>query len=265
MVLCSWCANCEALPVRTRSPHSCCLQVAPGQAASAAATGAARSSAGVRGCVRGGVAMHRSPSLAFAILSEEDEAKRNDQIKRASFELKAHRSPRGGLEGAQEGGASPLPEQPAGAAAAPSGAAEQQQQQHPEQSEQHSGGLVLTPQDVLQELLGDLFICPERLQMGAGTLRAALTRRPAHPCVVAGWAAASLACSTGRSSTRRRPHPRRRAAAKPRSPPAAPRRRAARAGRLCRSAVGDAHSAAPGELCRACGGQAAAPRGAQQP
>lgn len=161
------------------------------------------------------VQAHCRSLSAHCMQSEEDESKRNEKIKRASFEIKTHLagSP-SAVKISQYNGTSsqisqqqqeqrtyqdsslyqttvhpasqgsgrlstdtPALRQPGRVAFAPSGSPhcsesnESDELQQPAQKQQQEVGvageqLVLSPQEVLQELLGDLFIHQERLIMG---------------------------------------------------------------------------------------------------
>lgn len=107
----------------------------------------------------------------------EDEESRDEKIKRASFDIKtAHATGSPPTRRVVSPAAwaqvppSPHAQQPAHSTA--TGAPQQRQQEQQQQSQQQHGAsqqpqqLTLTPQEVLQELLGDMYIDQSRLTMG---------------------------------------------------------------------------------------------------
>eukprot|EP00775_Hariotina_reticulata_P010407 gene10407-10565_t len=141
--------------------------------------------------------MHKSASLFFDILTEDDESKRNEKIQRASFEIKTNAIAAGtpiastalqqhtpvitgssqqhgtvASDAIQKNLFAQDQQQQFGqgqdGSAADLGSQQQQEQdeQQRDSSAQRLQGWILTPQEVLQELLGDLYISQERLIMG---------------------------------------------------------------------------------------------------
>jgi hypothetical protein len=115
---------------------------------------------------------HACPPFHKHQQATEDEESRDEKIKRASFDIKsAHAtgSPptRRVVSPAAWAQSPPTPPAHSTAIGAPRQQQEQQQQeQQPQQQQGVSQPLVLTPQEVLQELLGDMYIDQSRLTMG---------------------------------------------------------------------------------------------------